>query len=284
MHTDLKLKPLVFETTIEKSTIPKIIYKYRNWDCKNHKKILLENSIWFSSPMGLIENKSDEMVCSFDFSWFQNFNNLKRYLKSTIESRGDFSSFKKKLIIEDKMVEILKNWPQTHIEIIEKYKDCLNQKMGVFCSCLEPDNPILWDQFSKNHTGFCVGLDLTKIQASENTSSCCCKVNYIDTQEKIIIKPNPFDSDLDSILRISEAIYTLPNKFKEEQEFRLTKSYCSGLVEMPNNCICEVILGAKMSSEHKMEIKALVKSKYPSVLVKQAILAPGFDEDFVFIQ
>jgi hypothetical protein len=40
--------------------IPPIIYKYRDWNNRNHKKLLLENKIFLSSPRDF----EDKMDCN----------------------------------------------------------------------------------------------------------------------------------------------------------------------------------------------------------------------------
>ena len=80
-----------------------------------------------------------------------------------------------------------------------------------------------------------------------------------------------------SFVEVASLIYSLPEKFKDEEEFRFTKMHIENRhVNLKPEWIKEVILGSEMEPIAEKEIIELVKKKYPQTLIKKLFVEPTF--------
>jgi len=68
-----------------------------------------------------------------------------------------------------------------------------------------------------------------------------------------------------------KVIYSLPRKFKGEDEFRFAKMNINNRqVNFPTSAVKEIILGSSITKSNKNEIIKIVKAKFTTASITQA--------------
>ena len=240
--------------------MPKVIYKYRVWDNDLHKKLLVNNEVYYSAPSDF----EDELDCNPPVKYPHGYALYKYFLGY---SRAHNSS--------QNIIWHLKNaWnlyccsPMTISEELVKIeksnKDEFNKRFGVLSLTTQCNNAAMWYKYSDNHKGFCVGFETRKLFST--VKGGCGEVKYYDTLPPI----NFFNDSLDE--KIIKTIYNKEKKWKFEHEYRFHTMWKDNEtiernVRLPLNTIVEVILGKNMPDSFRHEIIELVTMKHPEAKV-----------------
>ena len=240
--------------------VPRVLYKYRDWENKYHKEVLDNNVLFLSSPRGF----EDELDC-----------NLPQRQYSTIDLYDYFLSYSKeknKLFCELEHVSFAKKWskesplanPMTQSELKDDYYNQFSDIFGVLSLTADPKIERMWDKYSNLSKGFCVGFDSNKIQ---EVIGSCGSVIYVDKLPLINrLKGDP-------MTQVMKNIICKENKWSFEKEFRMIKiwevapSAFERNIKLPSDSIVEVILGKHMCEDHKKEIIKIVEDKYPTAKI-----------------
>lgn len=232
---------------------PNLLYKYRDWSNEFHKRLLISNEIYLSSPSEF----NDPFDCGILEDW----------------SRLDTEENKEKFInmYLDKFFYLIRESGHTRVEMYELMKkdltnpieygkrtdslirSSLHYRLGVFSTCVIWSNLLIWSHYAFNHKGFCVGISTEKLINSINPGAFGY-VLYNDNFPSI----DPFDFDSDN--GAYKSLFTKAADWKYEQEFRFAKILNhknERTVNLHNDSIEEVILGVSISIEHKTEISKI---------------------------
>lgn len=258
--------------------MPKVLYKYRTWSKEEHKRLLTHHEIYYASP-----DELDELTeCNLD----RDYNSI------TEEMIWEFSRQEAQREVENGRIEIHKLLNRTkelfetnkfyeldHRKHTEKeYRIHLNNVLSIFCASEISINERLWNAFAGFKSGYCVGLDFTEIYLNDAVFGTCGKVNYYDEKEPPKIPPISLSSD-ERVLNMMKLIYSLPDKFEREDEFRFSKMHIQNRrVSLKPEWIREVILGSEMDSTSEAEVIELVKANYPGAKLKKLFVEPTFKE------
>lgn len=237
-------------------SFPKIVYKHRHWDNPSHKRIITHNEIYFAPPSSF---KTEE--CRF-FNDYESVSeeDLYKYcvqiaLKSSVDPKR-IREIAQSLYSSNKFHDFL------HREKMEaKTDNLLDESLSIFSVSHRKDNVRLWEAFSRNHMGFCVGINTEYIINNSEIFGSCGWVDYYKSSSPPKINPLSFHSD-EATSKMMTVIYNLPDKFRQEEEFRFAKMYIKERkVKLPNEAISEIVLGSRISAEDKSEILGIVKEK-----------------------
>lgn len=222
---------------------PSVLYKYRNWEDDYHRRILTHNELYFASP--------DQFNDPFD---------------SKIHVR-EFSPSK----------------------IVDESQIFTNHNIRICSLSAKHDSVLMWSHYAKNHEGFCVGLRAKKIHAQfDEWNKANCKVlpaetlggvprysHFLTTHfAKYGDHPTVTQLHLLTHMRSNRSkepyfpLYTFKaNDWSYEEEVRAIY-YRKGLevgepvtLGFDDDCIAYVLLGWKMSDEHKEQVTAIVREK-----------------------
>lgn len=246
--------------------LPETVFKYRNWIDSKHKRILTHCEIHYASPNSF--NSNDE--CRF-YNDYESISKDDIYLycmhTAVMEGARSQSEIKEKA---DYLYQINKYDDIEHRQKEEeKTKTMLNDVLSIFSVCKYDNNLKLWQSFSREHTGFCVGIDSKYIMENPEIMGSCGEVKYFEKDEMPKVKPLSFNSD-EASEKMMTVIYSLPKIYEPEDEFRFAKMHISSQnVILPREAISQVVFGANMSQKHKDEITEIVK-KLPNCKLKQA--------------
>ena len=239
--------------------LPRILYKYRDWDNEFHKKILLENKVYLASP----KEFEDSCDCNVPIIFpekselFDVFKNKARCPnKNRRQRRQNAKRFRKE--------SPLGNRSQRN-KLLMEIRQEFCEKFGVLSLTANGNNDAMWQKYSNNHQGVCFGFD-TKIL-------CRCvgggggPVTYFEELPAI-----DFIND-DTDVKLEKNYYSKENKWSFEQEYRLHKMWNSPAtnedrnIKIPENCIIEIRLGKSMAEKDKEEIKFISTQKCPKATI-----------------
>jgi hypothetical protein len=243
--------------------IPDILYKYRDWNDKYHKRLLTHNEIYFSAPSQfndpfdaalpfryIDEELTNENIYKklYELGKYRNPGMLEEELNSRIVKRMNSGEF------DDGTY-----WKKFHSRFIEM----VNEAWGICSLTKKNDNILMWSHYSNSHKGFCVGLDKFKLFEHSGVVS---PVIYSNDFPKISLLENEITS-------IHRLITTKSLHWEYEQEFRLRRIASLGrTVVLPDEAFKELILGFKMDDRTKEEIKNIAKTKFPNMKLFQSLV------------
>lgn len=257
--------------------MPKILYKYRTWDKEKHKRLLTHNEIYYSSPDELDElteciyerdydSVTDAMIWDFCMKRAMNEVDSGELSIPFVLNRANY------------LFSINDFYDLDHREKSEvEFRTSLNKELSIFCSSEIPTNERLWNSFAKDKSGYCVGIDFTEIYSNHEVFGTCGRVEYYAEDNPPKFPPISVSSD-ERVLKMMKIMYGLPDKFKNEEEFRFTKLNMSNKrLKIKPEWIKEVIIGSEASEETKEEITHLVNDKYPNAILKRLFFEPTLD-------
>ncbi len=240
--------------------IPPILYKYRNWSDDNHKRLLTENELYFSPFRGFGSN-SNEYVLDYDydnttdheiFSYFYNqarsLENItdelvRRFYASYHMERTDFRN------------------PDHQRNVRVKHRNRINCTTGILSMTDSYANETLWKDFACNFEGFVVGLDSNFMFNTNGVIDCIAGfVDYYSPSNKPFLR-FPITDEI-AFNNYLTNVFSLPEIFENEEEFRLVKSVntTERLYPFDVDNIREIILGYRISRNSRREILDVIRN------------------------
>jgi hypothetical protein len=254
-------------------TLPKIVYKYRNWVNQKHKDLLINNEIFLSGPQSF----NDPFDCRIptNFYLLDSEDKIKRFVDNkTIEhfevlnreGRNIEEEIRK---LEKRLTEDLSGFQKESENILYNTQD---KNYGILSLSKRWDSILMWSHYSDCHKGYCVGFNEIKLRMSGSFGKGG-DVFYSDDFPQI----SPFDDDLMEN-SFTETHYKALD-WQYEQEYRLTKLFYpeapkteDRIVNIPHDVFEEVYLGLNMDDQHKSEIIEIAKLK--NIKVYQVVKIP----------
>lgn len=241
---------------------PSILYKYRDWSDPNHRRIIMENSVFFSSPRGF----EDILDCNVPEKFPTKEELFLIFLK---KSKTDNSNLKP---IQHRA--FARYWSRfsplaNPIELekqINYINSLFNSRFGVLSVTANPENEKMWEQYGNYHKGFCVGFDTAKLFEIVGGGG---EVIYEDVLPII-----DFIND-DFTTKHIKNIFYKKKEWEYEQEYRLHKMWDRDMTDSDRNiallkdCIVEVILGKDMSEDDCIEITKIVEDLHPQAKIRK---------------
>lgn len=245
----------------------KVVYKFRDWKNKYHRKILTENEIYLAPPNKI----NDPFDCRIneDFSLLSE-KEIEQYVDDQLcfynldNTPTNRNKIKKKYINPENLT---KNNKKTYKE------QCKN--IGIFSCCQDIngcmgwENILLWSHYSNEHKGFCVVFWKEKLNDYINTHGDIKYRNYpklkplapIEKNRKKIIK------NYKTLLSTKEKRWKYENEYRYIKIYTKNKNYSTGfenkdrIINLSDDCIAGVFLGVHIHPKHKKEILILCNQK-----------------------
>lgn len=267
-----KTKKVSISDIMKRGNAKRVVYKYRDWKNKNHKKLLTDNIMYLASPRDFNDpfdcriNKNFSLLTDQERDKYINDMAIKYY--PTAESKGEsFDSLLRNF--EERM----KNIKEIQVLADSNLYSMQDDYYAIF-SCSEVWNNILmWSHYANFHTGICVGLK-TKELLKSGVIGKFGKVVYRKSFPKIKPKVLKSQDDWDYAESFVET-HTKAIGWSYEQEVRFhitsTRALCleDRLIQISDNYFDSVILGIRIPDEDKQEIVEICKTK--KVKVYQAV-------------
>lgn len=249
------------DSDFNKIKVPEILFKYRDWKDEWHKKILTEGEVYLARP----DSFKDELDCHiprrYDLLTTRSIYNT--YFEESKKNNPHFSRQQHR--------KFVRNWTKNTLVKDEKYVNQVenefwskfNVQFGVLSLTTDPLNIKMWEEYSINHTGFCIGFDGKELIKFGGGGI----VKYYD--ELPIINPFSFDC--------FQEIYSKLKKWEFEDEYRVyqcnPKAYNDNWrkVTIDPMAMRKIIIGAKMEENDRKEIISICRKRYPNAEIIQAL-------------
>lgn len=257
--------------------LPNTLYKYRKWDCKFHKNILLKNEIYFSSAVSFNDPFDSTIPIKYDQATKDQIYDY--YLKHVSKVYKYHPKSKIHNIVDD-CIKRGYYYQPTH----QKWLRFFHQRKrfrdyGIFSTTPQKDNIIMWSHYSDSHKGFCIGFNTQKMLEFFKQN----KILY--SLHEITYCPNypsfkPVGNSADDPLL--DPLIIKSSNWKYENEYRfIWLSESNKNIKLKEGLISEVILGCKMPIEYKNEIKDIIFKKSQSIqLLESQIKEDDFGLNF----
>ena len=250
----------------EQADLPETLYKYRDWNAPHHNTILTRREVYFAAP----DTFEDKMDCK---------NPIRYDLLSTKEKRQFvshriYSEGLSRQARRAKAKELARNSNLNDKASIEKHNEetfieyC--KRAGVLSLTANPLSIELWERYSHNHEGFCVGFETKKALEYFGAAG---QVIYEETLP--IIYPEPKCTRDEQHIK---HIFYKEKKWELEQEFRAHKfrghpmSVVDRTIKLPPEAFKEIILGARIKEETKLDLLSSLPEELKHLPIKEAII------------
>jgi hypothetical protein len=241
---------------------PETLYKYRSWSNEYHQKILTENQLYLASPSDF----NDPIDCRIgnNYSLLDTDEKIEEYAE--IITQRHWGSVVKMGLNPIKEKKRIISELKTNMDFVQNGDDENTFKMqdkyyGILSLSSRYDSILMWSHYAEFHKGFCIGFNETKLRESSMFGKGG-PVVYNNEFPKI----NPRDDSSPEKSFIQT--HTKAKDWSYEEEYRLTKLFYPNepkpsdrIVTVPNDFISEIVLGLKISEEHKNEIIKIAKEK-----------------------
>ncbi|MDI1233788.1 MAG: DUF2971 domain-containing protein [bacterium] len=261
---DINIKKQFVASVHELQNLPTLVYKYRDISNPFHLKLITRQEIFFSSPADF----EDSLDCKLptDYSLLTEDDILKHFIEESLSKNPYYtplehlqwaSYWSKHSPIRDK--EYVKKVNQEHMQ---RYFS----RVGVLSVTAVPDNIDMWNKYSLNRTGFCVGFNSKMLFSITSTGGG--EVQYLDEIPKL----HPFENpDIEHSIQV----YCKEKKWAFEKEYRCYKFWDHDIVaiterqiKVPIPTFSEVIIGDLMPQNEKIGLIELIKTILPNVVIK----------------
>lgn len=214
--------------------LPKTLYKYRDWNNKNHRRLISHQEIYLSKPSDFNDPFDGNIPVRWDLLTYEDCfkKNLEIInIKHKDKDQEQVRAYAKKVTDEktlwhpDKLVserpEQLSDW---------------NNRIGLCSLSSVNDNILMWSHYSRNHTGFVVGFD-------SNTLSTLDELDYLERVN--YQKDYPIISGFDDLTtQFYKKFFYKSQLWEYESEWRVSKNHIENrILRLPKNSITEILVG-----------------------------------------
>ena len=241
--------------------IPKTVYKYRNWEDKNHRKIIENIAVWVPDVFDFNDPFDCNLPISYDLL-LDDEDIAEKFIRKLVVGNNDKFAGNIEIEVQKRLAE--KKYKDS--DFINKYKEQLlesNRKVnGVFSVTPINSNILMWSHYANSHKGFCIGFDSVKL------------FDYLGGGGLVAYENNyPIISPIDEREKqYRQQVLTKSFHWAYEVEYRLTTFQKNNVeIPIPPEAIVEVVFGANMSIENKSKIKNILAQRLAHVKCFSAI-------------
>lgn len=240
--------------------LPKIIYKFRNWDDPNHKKTLELNELYCAAP-SLFNDPFDCKIYKNHYL-LDTSEKKEEYIKMSINTHISWLKANNKNIDKEKFIlrqrlNNINRYQNEHENIEDKYTD---DYMGVVSFSAKWNSILMWSHYANYHYGFCVGFNESKMRDSRLFGK---GGNVIYQEDFPVFNPMINDEETSVFKPMYKSL-----EWSYEEEYRMINLYYNMSPKKPNRIVVfdddfieEIILGMKTSERSKKEIMEIAKKK-----------------------
>lgn len=251
--------------TFEEMELPRVIYKYRDWNDVFHKRIITEREVFMAAPNSF----EDPVDCKLPIE----------YSGLSKKEIREVCLYNSKLYYPERTRkqhrEYAENWrtesPFGNINLTKRFQEQMlekyNSQIGVLSLTANVKNLKMWEKYSNNHKGFAVGFNpIVMFQYLGGGGP----VTYYDTLP--IVRPAPihsYDEQRDY------QIFSKLSKWSFEEEYRthifkedeLTNE--NRAVQLPPEAYTEIVIGADMPNDMFEDLLNSIPSELKHVTIKR---------------
>lgn len=244
-----------FRGTLNDIDLPEVVYKYRDWEYKHHDRFIKEREVFMASPNSFEDEKDCRNPVRYDLltekqtiEFYEHISRREFPARNRKQHRAEARLWTKNKVFKDK----------TQLENYRKYyNDEHDLRQGVLSLTAEPCLIEMWNNYSNNGKGFCIGYN-ARIMFEHLGGGAAVK--YYDKLP--IILPKPF---MNFHQKNHYQIFCKERKWEFEREYRTIKfwenpaSITDRQVKLPKEAYNKIILGENISEKNRTEIIEAVK-------------------------
>lgn len=260
------------ENDLKQLNIPDVLYKYREWDNSFHKRVLTDFEVFYANSLDFEDpndsknlprydllSKKDKIKFGEHVVKNQNPDYTRQQVRAEVRKTYQNSPLRNPTTLKEYMRDDLKRW---------------QERSGILSLTANPLNKSMWDKYSANGQGYCVGFNTKKFIDCVRGGGG--PVQYVEELPKVW--PRPFhDFDQQHILRI----FFKELKWSFEEEYRLhtfSKDPLSSgdrVKKVHAAAFYEVLLGYNMPSDKKKELLQSLPMELSSIPVFETEIQNG---------
>jgi len=247
-----------------------ILFKYRNWSSLNHRKLLIDQEIYFPSADKFNDPFDSNIKIRYDKGSKEDI--LKLYFEDAKTHFPEESYEKLISLSEQKFDRGLHNDPKLLSGYFDDIRKLISETFGIFTLSAKNGGLLLWSNYADSHRGFAIGFNSERLMKSlrevgkhRHLIFDIFKVCY----EKEYPLLNPYEMTANEIILVP--LKTKSCIWQYEKEYRiicLNKS--NFLLRLDNDIIDSVILGCKIPMRHRKEIISALRIKGKDISLFQA--------------
>ena len=143
------------------NNIPEILYKYRTWSNPFHKEILTDQIAFMARPTSFKDPLDCKLQKRYDLLTGKDI--YRKYYQTSEREHENWT--------KEQHDKFAKHWEKitpmkdpTYIRNrqIEHFND-FDNKFGVFSMTANPTIKKMWEEYSENHKGFCIGFNAKRL-------------------------------------------------------------------------------------------------------------------------
>lgn len=247
---------------MSKILFPNIVYKYRIWNDKFHKKLLTKNEIYFASADQFNDPFDTKLPFRYKNEDLTPENLFQKLYITAKEMHPELSEQEIHKMCYERQYSGSFDNGQYWKDEYERIKNRLNDEFGILSLAERKDNILMWSHYSDSHKGFCVGLDINLL--FDSIKGMISRVKYSNDFPLLELFGDPSKTMI-------ELLTTKSKLWKYEKEIRFTKHNASRQVfKLPKEAYKELIIGMNMPQNESKQIVSLVNKKFPKVKIYQS--------------
>lgn len=253
--------------TLEEINLPKVVYKYRDWNNHFHKQIITKREVFFAQPTSFEDPLDCRLQPEYKGLSLQEIRAVcmwhsKLYFPE--RTRKQHREYVNRWKIESPFRN-LNQIKQFQEQMFKQYDTCI----GVLCLTANIKNLAMWIKYSDNHKGFAVGFNpIVMFQYLGGGGP----VTYYDTLP--IVRPAPIHNYEE---QRCYQIFSKLSKWSFEEEYRTHMFRPNGMtnkdriIQLPPEAYSEIVIGADMPDYMVEDLLASVPPELGHVTIKDAI-------------
>lgn len=233
-----------------KPEFPDIIYKYRKWNDEYQKTILTERTVFLAPPTSFEDKKDCKLLKRYDLMRSKDiYNKYLEYSKrdNPLRTRQQHQAHAR----EEAKQSLMRN-PKYVKHIQEEHFREFDKRFGVLSLTANPMNIKMWEKYSDDGKGFCVGF-YPEIMFPHLGGGG--KVLYYDKLPNIL-HDDDFHTEHFKQVFSKEDIWTFEEEYRTHRFYENPPSQFERCVILPSNAYKEIIFGWQTPPEFIEEIKS----------------------------
>lgn len=238
---------------------PRILYKYRPFECEYHFDSLRKREVFFSTFQG---NRGDDPSESKDpYSFIlPSFGELVSMFRMKLKQKSAGMSNKEITQMAEQLAFRSPLWlkPEEEVQKLNQGHEDSIKEWGIFCSTFNSNSDFCWRKFAKDYTGFVIGYNIEAFLFDSSISMS--PVDYFENERPKISWKTLFEFT-EGFANSKEATYRMlelkyckkPTSFALEEEWRILMNGIQSFSErkwvVQERHIDCVLIGRNMSQE-----------------------------------
>lgn len=244
-------------------SLPTALYRYTTF--QRAKEILLTDKLYFSSPTAF----NDPFDCKLRPVFNDSRADLERIARMLARRQFSSSSRRERRLKVHDVRPRLRN--SRFEEIYSEWKRRVLDQSAILCLTEKCDDILMWAHYADGHAGICLEFKYT---TGAPVAGLALPAAYLDTFPQISFGEIFSARD---ILQFGKLVFLAKSShWKYEKEWRVIDIATQevplyGLRPLPPKSLVAVILGCRMTEEHRKVIHQLVASRSPSPKLYEAV-------------